>query len=1157
MKKFLFLFLFLQFFSFGQDLRLKSGVFPLDNLKDLRLENNVNQFVILSFSSLPTNEEKEKMEEKGISFFGYLPKNSFYATLSVDVDFSLPVFNSIKKVVAIAPEFKLSKQLAEGIYPAHAILENDKIDLICNYFPQFDVSQIEYQVIDHQSNLQQITLRVDINKLNNLYAIDGFYFFEPIPGISIPENKVERTSHRSNFLRSDLNNGLFYRGEGVTIMMQDDGFIGPHIDFTGRIDQSNCSFCSTDLSDNHGDHVAGTIMGAGNLDPDARGMADGVHLLVYNSSNLNYNIIPTLYNNDSMVITSKSYGDGCNNGYTNLARQLDQQVRQMPSLSHVFSAGNSGTLDCGYGAGPGWGNITGGHKSGKNVYAVGNLSKYDIINNSSSRGPSEDGRIKPDICAVGTNVSSTLPNNNYGTKTGTSMACPGVAGTLAQLYEAYRNDFGTNPHSALIKASVLNGAEDLGNTGPDYTYGWGRINAKRSYEIIHNNQFFYDSISQGQIKNHSINLPVGVKELKVMVYWNDYEATTSSATALVNDVDMKIIDPTSSVFLPWLLDPTPNATILNTPAINGFDHLNNMEQVVINNPQAGIFTINLNGFSIPQGPQSYYLVYSMILDEITITYPNGGESFEPSTSEVIRWDAEKGVGNFDLSYSLDAGSTWNPIGTANSNQLYYNWSVPSVISGKAMIRVTQGALSDISDTVFSIIDVPNNLDFAWACPDSAKLSWDAVTGATSYEISMLGNKYMDSIGTSTTNSFTILQPSSDTNWYSVRALGPDNAISERHIAIQKSGNEFACLWSPPVPLFTLDCYDAGENYCVTMVNQSVNADASSTYNWYFPGGTPSTSNAINPTVCYPSAGDYDVSLAVDNGFASDSVYHTDYIHISTTKTLPYFEGFESYANFLALDEWSTESPGNNVAWQISTQTGLNSNQSAKLNNFSQVGTMVDELISGPVDLSTLSSTTNMTLSFRYSYRKKISTNDEWLRVYIRENCASDWTLRKTIHGSQLSSIVYSSSWVPNSESDWTTVHMTNVTNSYFTNDFRFKFNFESDNGNNIYLDNINLYEGDPSDNLVIANVEENSLNELEIFPNPVENELTISYSVPNNQTTKFSLLDINGKELKTIVVNSNVGKNIVYMDFSSLSAGVYILVIEQGEQKIRKRILVH
>ena len=96
-------------------------------------------------------------------------------------------------------------------------------------------------------------------------------------------------------------------------------------------------------------------MGAGNLDPVAKGMADGAFLYVYGSSNNNYYDVPTLYNNYDVKITSKSYSNGCNAGYTSLAQDLDEQINLYPSLTHVFSAGNDGSSNCGYGAGSGWG----------------------------------------------------------------------------------------------------------------------------------------------------------------------------------------------------------------------------------------------------------------------------------------------------------------------------------------------------------------------------------------------------------------------------------------------------------------------------------------------------------------------------------------------------------------------------------------------------------------------------------------------------------------------------------------------------------------------------------------------------------------------------------------------------------------------------------
>ena len=453
---------------------------------------------------------------------------------------------------------------------------------------------------------------------------------------SFPENNTAVTLNRSNYLNSPSNNGLKYDGTGVNVMMQDDGIIGEHIDYQGRLDQSYTNSNNGD----HGDHVAGTIMGAGNLDPLAKGMANGAFLYVFGSSDNNYNSVPNLYQNQDLVITSKSYSNGCNAGYTTLSRDLDEQIDDYPSLIHVFSAGNSGTSNCGYGAGAGWGNITGGHKVGKNVIAVGNLTDEDVIANSSSRGPAEDGRIKPDVCAKGSNVYSTVDINDYEYKTGTSMSCPGVSGSIAQLYHAYKDlNNGQNPRSSLIKAVVMNSAEDLGNPGPDFIYGWGRVNLKRSYETLLNQQYFYNSLDNGNNTSISLNVPPGQGQLRVMLYWADIEGTANAAIALVNDLDMTITTPSGNTFEPWVLNSSPNASSLNANATRGVDHLNNVEQITIDSPSSGVYTININGFNVPSGPQDFYVVYEYRNSDVVLTYPNGGDPFVPGETEKIRWDA--------------------------------------------------------------------------------------------------------------------------------------------------------------------------------------------------------------------------------------------------------------------------------------------------------------------------------------------------------------------------------------------------------------------------------------------------------------------------------------------------------------------------------------
>jgi hypothetical protein len=714
-----------------------------------------------------------------------------------------------------------------------------------------------------------------------------------------------------------------------------------------------------------------------------------------------------------------------------------------------------------------------------------------------------------------------------------------------------------NPNSALIKASVLNTAEDLGNAGPDFKYGWGRVNARQAYELISTNQYMSGTIGQGDNNSHSVSVPAGVSELRIMVYWTDYEGATNANPALVNDINMVVTDPGANMYDPWVLDHTP--ANVNDVAVRAVDNLNNMEQVTLVNPLAGTYTIDLNGFSIPQGPQEYFVVYYFVRDEITVTFPIGGEGIATSSSEAIRWDAPEGTDPFVIEYTTDDGASWIPAGSANPDRRYFGWPVPNTVTGLAKVRVTRNAISDESDDVFSIIGTPNNVEFSWICPDSSQISWNAVSGATSYEVSMLGAKYMDSIGVTATNSLVVPYGSTATGWFSVRALGPDDARGERAVAIEKPTGELNCIWSMPTAAFEVDCPDTdapgGTGHCFDFTDLSVNTDGASIYSWYFPTGNPSTSSSPTPTVCFDTPGYHVVEMVVTNGAGMDSIHTTNQVYVSQTHQLPYFEGFEGTTSFLNNDHWSTLNSSGTQPFLITTDAALSGSKSARLFNYSQNDNVEDELISGPVDLSSLAPTDIMTLTFRYSYRKKNSGNDEWLKVFVRQSCEDSWVQRKTIHGDALSPLTTTSSWVPSSDADWTTVHMTNVTNAYFTSDFRFKFEFESDFGNNFYLDNINLYEGGPSED-IISGIDELSITEANLYPNPTDGELNVEFELSNAQATHLTVLDLTGNQLNSFTVNGQVGSNLAFIDVTTLSSGVYFLKIDVAGVSHQMRFVI-
>jgi hypothetical protein len=787
-------------------LKLGSGSFELVPFVDfMSLQANIHSwpqhdnraYGIVRFEKYPTEEQWLQLESSGIKKLEFLNNRSFVLSIKNEsvvkdllpfgINASMPYSADLKTNIDIeqSPVRARGKkgQLILNIHPFSDIPVNSLIS---------ELVSLGGELVEIESEINYAILSVSPESIQRFLELPYIQFIDWKYDAGYPENYTSRTMHRTNFLAPESTNNIGYNGQGINVMLQDDGSIGEHIDHEGRILEQ---FWQASTGD-HGDHVGGTINGAGNLNPYHEGQAKGSNLYVYKAAPQyqGFDSIETHYYTKDVLITSTSYSNGCNAGYTALARTMDEQVFDMEHLVHVFSAGNSGTSNCGYGAGSTWGNITGGHKVGKNVITVSNLNENDVLATSSSRGPAYDGRIKPDISAKGTSVTSTQEDNTYGVKSGTSMSCPGVSGTLAVLYSAFEGEQGDLPPSGLMKAIVLNTADDLGNVGPDFKYGWGRINARKAFEVISNSNFTSGSLADGDSTQFTLIVPSGTNKARIMLYWTDPEASTSASTSLVNDLDLVVIDPSNNENLPYVLDHTPSTTTLNYPAVPDQDHLNNMEQVEFFTPTSGNYLVKIKGFDVPSGPQEFFLVHWFEPEEFVLTYPIGGESMVPFATEKIRWDSHSDTGDVFIQYSSDGGSTWFVVSaTTPAAQGYYDWTVPNIATGNVQLRITYaGQVSTSND--FSIIRTPSNLQIDYSCPDSIGLTWNTASSATGYVVYRLGNKYMDSIGVSSQNEFVdyTANPLSDKLWYSVASTGANDALGKRMLAVKMQPGIFNC-----------------------------------------------------------------------------------------------------------------------------------------------------------------------------------------------------------------------------------------------------------------------------------------------------------------------------------------------------------------------------
>ena len=256
--------------------------------------------------------------------------------------------------------------------------------------------------------------------------------------------------------------------------------------------------------------------------------------------------------------------------------------------------------------------------SGKNTIAVGAVSTVGEtvdIASFSSRGPAKDGRVKPDVVARGFAVVSTVPTNAYGPNQGTSMAAPVVTGIAALLVEQWRKTFGADPTPVQLKAVIVAGADDIGNPGPDYTYGFGLVNAKNSADLIINDQGIGRRIRNVSVANASTTeFPLVVEStqnLKVVLQWGDPSVPLLPGEfiadkALVNDLDLSIVGPNGTVHRPWVLDKVN----FRDNATTGTNTVDNTEIVELKDAPAGVYRAVISGTNVPEGPQAAVLVTS-------------------------------------------------------------------------------------------------------------------------------------------------------------------------------------------------------------------------------------------------------------------------------------------------------------------------------------------------------------------------------------------------------------------------------------------------------------------------------------------------------------------------------------------------------------------
>jgi PKD repeat protein len=1084
---------------------------------------------VIQFYAVPSQREQEQLQALGLVFNGYLDFAAYITAVPTHFDLmALSPFN-VRSIVPFDQKWKIQDRVNEPKGHEWA-MEGDFLKLVLHVYAQIDLKTVILQLnngaLAKTSSIdgEQIRAQVHRDRIVELSALPGIAFIELEQAPGLPEDIGGRSLHRSNMLDNESGVGPKFTGLGVGVLVRDDGAVGPHIDFQGRLNNIATGFGQT-----HGDGVAGIMAGAGNLNPDNRGMAAGASVFVTNYQSSFTDNTLSLHQNQGVMITNSSYSDGCNDGYTTSTRNVDTQIFGNPSLMHVFSAGNANPQDCDYGAGTQWGNITGGHKQGKNCIATANLDVNGVIASSSSRGPAHDGRIKPDIAAHGQGQASTTEDQLYQSFGGTSAAAPGIAGCMAQLYEAYRSlNNGATPESALIKAALLNTANDLGNIGPDFIFGWGHVNTFKAYQLLESNRYQTGTITQGQVITQNLTIPAGVKQAKVMLYWAEPAAAIAASKALINDLDLKATSPSGVITLPWKLNPAPNATTLAQPAGTGRDSLNNMEQVSITDPLAGNYTLEIKGFAVPSGPQKYWIVIEYLMDEIKVIHPNGKEAFSNTQSTRIHWDAPVGTTGFTLKYSVNAGASWINITTTNASARQFTWAVPANLqSAEMLISVERDQQTDVSDQTFTVSSLVSGFSVTKLCPTEATVSWNMHPQATHYEVFKLGNKYMESVGVTTNTTLTfphIFNPNLPL-WVSIRPILQGIYPGKRLNAIQQVDLK-ACSAAIDLAAATLvqpsstvlqSCSQIIQPITVRVTNQSINPISGATIYYQFAGGQIQSEPL--PVV--------NASMGIDHTFAQnlnlnqngifelktwvshpgDFLFFNDTLKTTLSASVAIASGqiAETFASGVPPTGWSRANPdANSITWASRDviQSDGTTGPTASINFFSyNIRGHSDFLYSIP---TVLTNSGNPTLTFDRSHATYNATYNDGFRVDVYKGCNTLSTPTQVYQklGTELATAPASTvNWVPTLTSHW---DKDTIDLSQFKGDtIIVTLVALNDYGNSLFIDNIQVNQ-DPTGTAPIAQV---SVSQTA----PCINS-TISYSAVqgNNTNTTYTWTLPNG-----------------------------------------------
>lgn len=659
-------------------------------------------------------ENERKLEKYYFTSLENAHNNKYKIVKKLDTTFCIVENESVrsnktlKKILPVNSLWKLPSNFSNHNEYKPYIIATDSIKALITELKSINISDIK--MLDNHL----VVIKSDSKKIiNEVITLSNVCSISQESLLPKGESKIIDQNFSINYINKVNAAFPLLTGENQIAGIKDDFFDVTDIDLLNKHIPSSTQSA---VVSSHATAMATIVAGLGNSSALGKGVAPKAKIQSSDFLKIYPDEVTTL---QGAATQNHSYGTAIENFYGSLANAYDFQLFSNPDLTHCFSSGNSGLQ--------GYKSITGNFKQSKNSIVLGCIDQNEVIMPFSSKGPAYDGRIKPELTAFSTQ--------------GTSNSTAAATGIITLMKQHYKNINNTALSNALTKAILINSAKDLGNAGPDFTYGYGNINAYKSLKTISENRIISGNSTLGLTNSHSITLPANAKNLKITLVWNDLPAAINSNISLVNDLDMEVISPENITFLPWILNPDAP----QQQAVRGKDKINTVEQVTIENPASGSYTINVMGSFISNTSQEYNIVYEYELNnQFEWNYPVTNDNFpyDGKTISPFKWSSSFAGISGQLSISYNNGETWEIIADGiNLDNEQFTYTPAEKKFSKAKLKMTIDTTDYISDSFTISYDL--NISTSLVCDGTTEINWDKPADVASFSIYQLAGDRLE------------------------------------------------------------------------------------------------------------------------------------------------------------------------------------------------------------------------------------------------------------------------------------------------------------------------------------------------------------------------------------------------------------------------------